>query len=218
MANQEAYQAKRSGPIWPRVLAVAVVLGVIAVVAAGITGGTGGKPKATIPAGTAIVATLESTVSTKSSDVGDPVVLRTAEPLKLDENTVIPEGIVVRGEVTHVKGGGRIAGAPELTLRFGRLEVDGEDYAIQAEPFRVRGKNDAAESAITIGGGAVVGGVVGAVAGSAAKGALIGAVLGTGVAVATDGDDIVLPKGTKLRVRLADPVTVSYQPPEADRQ
>lgn len=218
MANQEVYGKERSAPIWPRVLAVAVILGVVGVVASAITGGTGGKPKATIPAGTAIVATLQNTVSTKSSDVGDAVELKTAEPLKLDENTMIPEGIVLRGEVTHVKGGGRIAGAPELTMWFTRLEVDGEDYTIQAEPFRVKGKDDAAESALTIGGGAVVGGVVGAIAGSAAKGALVGAVLGTGVAVATDGDDIVLPAGTKLRVRLADPVTVAYQPSEADRQ
>ena len=76
----------------------------------------------------------------------------------------------------------------------------------------LRGKDDLVESVAEIGGGAVVGGIVGAVAGSAVKGAVIGGVLGTGVAVATKGNQIVLPAGQQLRVRLAAPVTVSYKP------
>ena len=39
----------------------------------------------------------------------------------------------------------------------------------------------------------------------------MGAVLGTGVAVATKGNQIVLPVGQKLRVRLAAPVTVTVK-------
>ena len=91
--------------------------------------------------------------------------------------------------MTHVKGGGRIAGAPELTLRFTRLEVDGNDYPIAADPWRVKGTDDLGESVAEIGGGAVVGGVVGGIAGHGSTkgivtGAAVGAVLGTGVAVA----------------------------------
>ena len=37
---------------------------------------------------------------------------------------------------------------------------------------------------------------------------------GTGVAVATKGDQIVLPAGVQLRVRLTAPVTVRYRPVE----
>ena len=115
--------------------------------------------------------------------------------------------IVIRGEVSHSKGGGRIAGAPELTLRFREIVVDGRSYDIEADPFRVRGKDDVNESVGEIGGGAVVGGVVGALAGgNALKGAAVGAVLGTGVAVATKGHQIVLPCGP------ADP-----DPPRASR-
>jgi hypothetical protein len=37
-------------------------------------------------------------------------------------------------------------------------------------------------------------------------------VLGTGVAVATKGNQIVLPAGQRLRVRLTQPVSVSWRP------
>ena len=79
----------------------------------------------------------------------------------------------------------------------------------------MRGKSDAAESAAEIGGGAVVGGVIGAVAGSVVKGAVVGAVLGTGVAVATKGNQIVLPAGQRLRVTIVQPVTVNYKPSDS---
>jgi hypothetical protein len=127
---------------------------------------------------------------------------------------VIPAGAVVRGEVTHAKGGGRIAGAPELTLRFTELEAGGERYLIDSRPFRIRGKSDAVESAVEIGGGAVAGGILGGVLGGgkgALGGAVAGAAIGTGVAIATDGDDLVLPAGTRLKIELAAPLTVTYR-------
>jgi hypothetical protein len=164
------------------------------------------------------VAALQSTVSTKSSDVGQRISLITKAPIQLAEGADLPEGASIQGQVTHSEGGGRIAGAPELTLRFTQLESEGRNYQIVAEPFRVRGKNDAVESVAEIGGGAVVGGVVGAIAGKTVEGAVIGAVLGTGVAVATKGNQIVLPAGTKLRVTIAEPVTVKYKPGERTKQ
>jgi hypothetical protein len=36
-------------------------------------------------------------------------------------------------------------------------------------------------------------------------------VIGTGVAVATKGNQIVLPAGQRIRVRLAEPVAVTYR-------
>lgn len=221
MTNQETTKASPGGSDmrWTRVAGVAVLLLVIAVVAAALTKRGPEKVEVTIPAGTSFVAALEHSVSTESAEVGDQVVLRTAGPLELSAEASLPAGTLIRGEVTHSKGGGRIAGAPELTLRFTRIEVAGEEHSIQADPFRVRGKDDAKESALTVGGGAVAGAVVGAITGNAVRGAVVGAVLGTGVAVATEGDHIVLPAGQKLRVRLAEPVTVALdpQPSEVER-
>lgn len=200
-----------------RLLVIGLSLAAVGGLAAAIAKGGGGilgsrRVEATLPAGTALVASLTSRLSTEGLEAGRSVELRTHAPLPLGRNRVLPEGIVIHGEVTHAQGGGRIAGAPELTLRFRQLELEGKSYPITADPFRVRGKDDLVESVAEIGGGAVVGGIVGAVAGSAVKGAVIGGVLGTGVAVATKGNQIVLPAGQQLRVRLAAPVTVSYKP------
>ena len=200
-------------------VAVPVLVGV-GIGSAVILGAGPERREATIPAGTTLVAALERTISTADVRVGDPVMLSTVQPVRLPDGGEIPPGATVHGEVTQTKGGGRIAGAPELTLRFTALVIDGEIFALTSDPFRVRGHNDAGESAATIGGGAVAGGLVGGLLGGSKdvlKGALAGAVIGTGVAVATKGDQIVLPSGVKLRIRLSAPVTVQYRPVEADR-
>jgi len=165
-----------------------------------------------LPSGTRIVGALEQTVSTKRNSIGDRITITSQGPVTVGQEGTLPTGVAMSGEVTHIKGGGRLTGAPELTIRFNRMEVDGREYSIDAVPFRVRGRSSTGETAAEIGGGAVVGGVVGAIAGSAVKGAVIGAVLGTGVAVATEGDQIVLPAGRRLRVQLTEPVTVKYKP------
>jgi len=183
----------------------AAVIGV-GIAAAVMLGRAGEKKTATIPSGVLLVGTLEQTISTDHSSVGDHIALRTVEPIELGGESTIPEGVILRGEVTHVKGGGRIAGAPELALRFTELEVDGQTYKVSTETFSVTGKSDAKESALAIGGGAVVGGVL-----RGAKGAIVGAAIGTGVAVATKGDQIALSAGQHLRIRLTAPVTVQYR-------
>ncbi|HKP29889.1 MAG TPA: hypothetical protein VJU15_10825 [Gemmatimonadales bacterium] len=198
-----------------------MLIGAAAVAGVGIAGAAIVKSsdddrQATIPAGTMVVGALEQTVSTRNAEPGDVVVLTTTAPLKLGEKVSIPSGMRLRGQVTYAKGGGRIAGAPELTLRFTSLDVDGSRYDIAAEPFRVKGTSDAKESAIEIAGGTVAGAVVGKVTGSVVRGAVVGAAIGTGVAVLTKGDQIVLPSGQRLRVRLTEPVTVRYSLPDRD--
>jgi hypothetical protein len=165
-----------------------------------------------LAAGTNIVAALQSTVDTGKNHVGDKVVLRTVEDIQVGGTTVVPAGATLNGEVTHVDPAGRVAGGAELTLRFTELVMPGGAmYAISVVPLRLEGKGDAKESAIEIGGGAVAGGIIGAILGGKddiAKGAVVGAVVGTGVAVATKGDQIVLPAGQKLRISLRDPVSI----------
>lgn len=188
----------------------AAVVGV-GVAAAVMLGSSGEKKTATIPSGTLLAAALEQSVSTDRNSAGDRVTLQTVEAIRVGDET-LPGGLTVRGEVTHVKGGGRIAGAPELAFRFTELEVDGHTYQISTEPFDVKGKSDATESALEIGGGALVGGVL-----KGAKGAIVGAAIGTGVAVATEGDQLTLGAGQRLRIRLAEPVTVQFRPrPETE--
>jgi hypothetical protein len=207
-------RASRPGSRIPRAFAFAA-LAAIAIWATGC-----GEQKAAaevetrevLAAGTVIIAALQSTVDTGKNHVGDRIVLRTLEDVRVSEATVVPAGATINGQVTHVDGAGRVAGGAELTLRFTELVMPGgTSYAISAVPLRLEGKGDAKESAIEIGGGAVAGGILGGILGGKddiAKGAVVGAVVGTGVAVATKGDQIVLPAGQKIRVSLSEPISI----------
>jgi hypothetical protein len=173
----------------------------------------------TLTAGTEIVAALQNTVDTGRNHAGDKITLRTIEDVRVNEVTVIPAGATINGEVTHIDPAGRVAGGAELTLRYTELVTpDGKSYPISATPLRLKGKGDAKESALEIGGGAVAGGVIGGILGGKddiAKGAAVGAAAGTGVAVATKGDQIVLPAGQKVKVTLDGPVTIVTKGPAA---
>lgn len=207
----------------PRRLAAFAASALLVAALAGTTGCNSKKAEAekdrteVLSAGTTLVAALQNTVSTGSAKAGDAISLRLTEAARVNEMDVVPVGSTIRGEVTHAKGAGRLGGGAELTLRFTSLETpDGKSYPLVCEPFRLEGKGDTKETALEIGGGAVAGGVVGGLLGGKddiAKGAAAGAILGTGVAVATKGDQIVLPAGQKMRVKLSEGVTVTVPKP-----
>jgi hypothetical protein len=201
-----------------KVIAGMMSVATVGLLAATVARSAGGTVRAKIPAGTRLVGALDRTVSTARTQPGEPVQLRTVASLELADGTTVPAGIVIEGEVVRARGGGRVAGAPDLTIRFTTLSLQGQRQEIAADPLRVRGKDDLSESAALIGGGAVIGGVVGALAGNTTAGIAAGAVIGTGTAVATRGDQIVLPAGQKQRVRLAEPVTVQFKPRNRDRE
>ena len=199
--------------------ALAAIALIAALASAGCAKGTAEADREkseTILSGTTFVGSLQSTIDTGKNEVGDKLAIRTLEDVRVNEMTVVPAGATINGEVTHVEGVGRIKGGAELTLRFTELVMpDGKSYAISAEPFRVKGKSEGKSSALQIGGGAVAGGILGGVLGGKddiAKGAAAGAVIGTGVAIATKGDQIVIPAGQKMKVTLEAPVTVVTKP------
>ena len=110
------------------------IIGGLVVATAGVVTATvvsrSGEREVTIPAGTRIVGRLQETVSTEKSDVGDRVEITTAKPTELYEDLALPTGASLHGEVTYSKGGGRIAGSPQLTIRFTQLELEGRRYAV----------------------------------------------------------------------------------------
>jgi len=170
----------------------------------------------TLTAGTEFVASLQNTIDTGKNKVGENITLSTLEPVRVNAMDVVPAGSTIKGEITHIDPAGRIAGGAELTLRFTELVMpDGKSYAISCDPFRLTGKGEAKSSAVQIGGGAAAGAIVGGLLGGKddiGKGAAAGAIIGTGVAIATKGDQIILPAGQKMRVSLNAPVTVVTKP------
>jgi hypothetical protein len=133
-----------------------------------------------IPAGVTLEGALKENLSSADARPGQSVTLETSAPIRVSEELTLPAGIVVRGEVREAADGGRIAGGPVLALHFTTMELQGQAYPIVTEPFRVGGKDKARNGANIEGG------------------------------LTTTGHRIVVPAGAKLRVKLAQPVSVEY--------
>ena len=56
----------------------------------------------TLTAGTTFLAALQNTIDTGRNKVGDPITLRTLEPVRVNEKTIVPAGATIHGEVTHI--------------------------------------------------------------------------------------------------------------------
>lgn len=171
-----------------------------------------------IPSGTQMDLTLESTLSTQESEVGDVFSTRVTDDVAgPDGEVLIPEGAEVRGQVVE----SREASSPEeeavLAISLEVLEVDGREYPIQASVTDIELETSEADtptrSAITVATGAAAGATLGQILGgdtrSTLQGLVAGAVAGTAVALATREGHAVLEEGSRMVVQLEEAVSMS---------
>jgi hypothetical protein len=161
-----------------------------------------------VPVGTELDVRLQTTLNSGTSQVEQRFEATTVEPLRTDRgNVLIPSGSLVRGVVSDVKSAGRIERKGSITLSFDQITVHGRDYPMRATvaPFEGKGvKGDAAKIGTGAGVGAIIGGILGGF-----KGALAGILIGGGgVIAATEGQEVDLPAGTVLRIRLDTPIDI----------
>ena len=71
---------------------------------------------APVPAGTALMVRLETTLATFSNRAGDPFRGSITQPIVVDGKTVIPAGATVEGRVTRVNEPRRISGKPTIGI------------------------------------------------------------------------------------------------------
>src|ERR1700730_14868315 len=76
----------------------------------------GAQTSSPVPAGTALMAKLETTLATFSNKAGDPFQARLTQPVVLNGKTVIPAGAMIEGRVTRVTEPRRISGKPTLGI------------------------------------------------------------------------------------------------------
>jgi hypothetical protein len=155
--------------------------------------------------GTTILVRLDQPLSSRTARREDRVDASVAEPVRVAGVLALPAGTQVRGVVRDV--------APaERPSKGGRLEMEFDAVYLDDARLGMRGR----VAEITEGGsrpqkagiGAVLGGVIGGILGGR-SGAIAGLVLGGGGAVvATKGDDVELPAGAVLAVRLERPLVV----------
>lgn len=152
-----------------------------------------------VPAGTAIQVSLEDPISSQTARVEDLVSSRVLRDVLVGDRVAIPEGTQVRGIVRDVEPARRPSKAGRLELEFHALYVGGERHDIAARITELQEGSGAARKA---GIGAVVGAVVGGLLGGK-DGAIAGVLIGGGGAVAgTRGEDVDLPAGSVLTIRL----------------
>jgi hypothetical protein len=183
------------------------------------------QTSAPVPAGTALMVKLETTLATFSNKPGDPFQGRLTQAVVLDGKTVIPAGATVEGRVTKVAEPRRIAGKPTIGIapealvlpRGERISLDatlvdtdikGTDVNQEGE-FKGSGhdRRDEMEAGGGTAGGMLIGGLIGG-----PPGVLIGGAVGAGSTGAhwlSKHHSATLPAGTTLTIELNRPLTMT---------
>jgi hypothetical protein len=161
-----------------------------------------------VPMGTELDVRLEQALNSDTARVEDRFEATTVVDLRENNRVLIPAGSRVRGVITGVRNAGRVERKGELQLSFDQITVNGRTLPIRGtvtEALEAGGYRDDAEK---IGAGAAVGAILGGILGGV-KGAITGILIGGGgVVAATEGEDVNLPAGTILRMRLDQDVNV----------
>jgi hypothetical protein len=161
-----------------------------------------------IPAGQQLDVRLQNGLSSETARVEQQVEATTLVDLTQNGEVLVPAGSMVRGIVTEVSPAGKLDRSGSLTLAFDRLSVNGRTVPIRAmatRAFESRGVLEEEKVGAAGAAGAIIGGILGGL-----QGALIGAAVGAGgVVAATDGEDVELPQGTIVRLRIDEPVRVA---------
>jgi TolA-binding protein len=155
-----------------------------------------------VPVGTELDIRLQTTLNSGTARVEQRFESTTVADVQ-DRNgrVLIPAGSIVRGVVSDVRSAGRVERKASMTLSFDQITISGRSHPMRATlaPFEGEGvRGDAAKIGTGAGVGAVIGGILGGFRGALA-GILIG---GGGVVAATEGQEVNLPAGSVLRIRL----------------
>ncbi len=171
----------------------------------------------TIAAGTDLDVELVDAASSKTSQVGGAVRVRVTKAVIIDGLTVVPVGAIVKGTVTEAIPLKKIGGAASLGLRFDSLELPGGTRTAISAGLHQQGKSESGKDAGTIAGATAGGALLGRLLSKNDKtkgtliGAAVGAAAGTGAAAATKGQEVELPAGTPLVLRLEQPIQIMVQ-------
>jgi hypothetical protein len=161
-----------------------------------------------IPAGTEMDVRLSNNLNSGTAQVEDRFEGTTLVDVVVNGRTAIPAGSVMRGVVTAVEPATRTNRTARMTVSFDQVTANGRAYPIRGTVTQaIEGEGLKGETA-RIGTGAGVGAIIGGILGGF-KGALAGILIGAGGTIAaTEGEEVQLPQGSVLRVRIDSPVQI----------
>jgi hypothetical protein len=155
-----------------------------------------------IPVGTEFDVRLSTPLSSNTAQVEDRFEATTMVDLRDGDRILVPAGSVVRGVVSSVTEAGRLDRKGSMTVAFDRITIRGRSYPMRATVTQALESEGIRGETGRIGTGAGVGAIIGGILGGV-KGAIAGILIGGGgVIAATEGQDVELPAGSVLRVRL----------------
>jgi hypothetical protein len=169
----------------------------------------------TLASGTKFAGTIQDSIDSKTSKVGDVVTIRVREDVKDSTGrTVIPAGATVRAEITEIKWSENKSDKGTLRMSATSVAVEGKRTtlagSVSRPEFLYRKRGGAVGDASKVAGGAAAGAVVGGLLGKG-TGAVIGGVLGGAVgtqrAVETKDRDIIVKPGSVVTVTLKEELT-----------
>jgi hypothetical protein len=168
------------------------------------------RPAATgaleVPAGTEMDVRLQSNLNSGRAMVEDRFEATTLVDLGVGSRVAIPAGSVVRGVVTSVEQATRTNRTGRLTVSFDQVTIAGRAYPMRATVTQALESEGIRGEAGKIGAGAGVGAIIGGILGGL-RGALAGILIGGGGTIAaTEGQEVDLPAGTTLRLRIDSPL------------
>jgi peptidoglycan hydrolase-like protein with peptidoglycan-binding domain len=184
-----------------------------------------GERSWTLPADTVISVQMNSTLSSRTSRVGDKFIATVTVPVYVNGQTIIPAGSVIEGRVTQVTPAKRMSRSGTIAIDFDDLvfpngtRIDLVGGLTSTDPQTRRRIDDegrvSAEGGkrapVFIGGGGAIGAVLGGIAGGG-KGAVLGGVAGAGAGVAavllSKGEEAQVPSGTPFGVQLKQSLIV----------
>ena len=176
-----------------------------------------------VPAGTALMVRLDTTLATFSTRVGDQFQAKVTQAVVVNGNTLIPVGATVEGRVTKVSEPRRISGKPTIgILPEAVILPSGERYYLDATlidtsihgtdvssegQFKGQGhdKRDLLETGGGTAGGMLIGGLIGGAVGATA----------TTVHWLAKHRSATMPAGTELTLELNRPMAMGAVPAPA---
>lgn len=164
----------------------------------------------TLQEGTNIQVRLDQTLSSETARREDRVDASVATPVRADGRVILPAGTRVRGVVDSVQAAERPTKSGRLDLAFDTISLeDGTEIPLRSRVISLSEGLGGRETAKKAGIGALLGGVLGSIVGGK-KGALVGVLIGgTGGVIASAGEEVTLPAGTVLTLRLERPIVIA---------
>ncbi|MEA2599665.1 MAG: hypothetical protein QOF89_657 [Acidobacteriota bacterium] len=172
----------------------------------------------TLPAGTPLDVEFTDRLASNTSAVGDTFRVRVADDVMEDGLVAIPRGSEIVGVVTEAVPLPRVGGQAKLALKFTDLVLPSGSTVPLHASFVQAGRSETGRDAATVGGAAAGGAILGRILnkGSRSKGAVIGAIIGavagTAIASKTPGEEVVIPEGSVVGLRLNDSIEVRARP------